>query len=300
MKIRHLVISSGGVDGIIIYGAVKSIMNANYFTVGELETIHAVSAGALISVMILLGYSTEDMDDYIVKRPWHKAMKDTEFNLTDLLARKGLIDSKYIPELLRPLFEASDLITKPYEEITLLEFEMAVKTRLYMYTVNVNEFPIKATELSAGSHPDMLLTTALEMTCCIPMLFTPVFYDTGCYVDGGLATKCPTRNAIQRNNGSTDGLLVFTCDTAANTKNRKITKETSTTEYAYQLISIMNQTMVTQMDECLGSMPTCVRCFNADLRNMMDLWYDCMCSEKKRHEYLCNGERFAELWMKNN
>lgn len=294
-KVRHLVMSSGGVDGIIIYGAVKTLMNAGYFAVDELETIHAVSAGALIAVMLLLGYSTTDMDDYIVKRPWHRAMKDGDINLTDLLARKGLIDSKYIPELLRSLVEACDLITKPFDEITLHEFEEVVKTRLYMYTVNVNVFPMDVTELSAESHPDMPLAVALQMTCCIPMLFTPVFYEDGCYVDGGLVTKCPTRYAIARN--GMEGLLVFTCDTAAITKSRKVNEETTTTEYAYHLIHMMNQSMVLHADKCDDN-PTCVRCFNADMRNMMDLWYDCMCSESKRREYVCNGERFAELFMK--
>jgi predicted acylesterase/phospholipase RssA len=293
-KIRHLVISSGGVDGIITYGAVKSLINKKYFKIDEIETIHAVSAGALISVMLLLGYSTEDMDDYIVKRPWHRVIKEEDINLTDLLGRKGLIDSKYILETIRSLFEASDIMMmKEFDKITLSEFEKLVKTRIYMYTVNVNVYPMNVTELSAESYPDMPLAMALQMTCCIPMLFTPVFYEGGCYVDGGLVTKCPTQYAIERN--GIDELLVFYCDTTI--KNRKINKDTTTTEYAYHLINIMNHSMVRVFDRC-NEVPLCVRCFNADMRNIVDLWYDCIHSEKKRREYVYNGERFAEMFMK--
>lgn len=294
--VKHIVLSSGGIDGIIMYGSIKTLMNRGYFRMDDVQTIHAVSAGALIAVMLMLGYSTEDMDDYIVKRPWHRAISKSEINLTDVLTRKGLVDSRYILELLRPLVEACDEISEPFDTITLSEFERAVgHTRLYMYTVDMNTYPMNATEISAESHPELPLAIALQMTCCIPMLFTPILHDGGCYVDGGLATKCPVQYALARIEDPAE-LLVFTCENGMS-EGHKITEETTMFEYAYHAVMLMNNSTTARHDTIEESKVAYVRCFNADMRSVIDTWYDCMHNEKKRYEYLCNGAKFANIFL---
>jgi predicted acylesterase/phospholipase RssA len=291
-KHEHLVISGGGVDGLILYGAIREFIQRGRLDVNRVRTVHAVSAGALIAVMLLLRYSVEDMDDYIVKRPWHRAFKSNEVNLRNLMMRKGVVDSSMIVELVRPLLEANDVDTN----ITLAEFESRTNVKLFMYTVDLNTFPLEAIEVSAASHPSLPLSTALRMTCCYPMIFTPVIHDGGCYVDGGLVTKCPMRYCVEyaeANGVDRERILAFNC-ISSSPKYKRVDAGTPMVDYMRHIVEHMNYSIVSRVD-CVA-VPNTVECFNADM-NSMNAWFQCLNSASKRQEYVFAGARFSDMFF---
>ena len=293
---RHLVLSGGGADGIILYGAVRRMIERGYMDMASIRSVHAVSVGSLIAVSLLLGYEVNYLDDYVVRRPWNKAFPASGINLSQVLLEKGLFDSELIVEVVRPLLEACDLSP----DITLSEFDKWTGRRLFLYTTNVNEFPLSSTELSGETHPSLPLSMALRMTCCYPMVFTPVLHEGGCYVDGGLMTKCPLRYCIkwlQSIGGDVSRILTFTCETTP--EGKRVDTGTGMVEYARHLVDMMNHYIVMKEDEVLkGETSSVVRCFNAETDSAR-VWYTCIHEEGKRKEYVKAGIKFADIYLKN-
>ena len=126
-----------------------------------------------------------------------------------------MFDSALIVEIVRPLLEACDISP----EVTLAAFAERTGTTLYLYTVDINQHPLRPTEIPpcrtrhvalARSPDDVLLSDGV----------LPVFYDGGCYVDGGLATKFLLKQCIRhvaRENRERsladveERILAFTC-----------------------------------------------------------------------------------------
>ena len=293
---RHLVLSGGGADGIILYGAVRRMIERGNMKMESIRSVHAVSVGSLIAVSLLLGYNVDDLDDYVVRRPWNKAFPASSINISQVLLEKGLFDSEVIVEVVRPLLEACDVSP----DITLSEFGAWTGRRLFLYTTNVNEFPLASTELSGETHPSMPLSKALRMTCCYPMIFTPVLHEGGCYVDGGLMTKCPLRYCIDwlKSKGEdVSRVLTFTCETTP--EGKRIDSGTSMVEYARHLVDMMNHCIVMREDEVVnGTSSSIVRCFNAETDSAR-VWYGCIHDESKRKEYVNAGIKFTDLYLKN-
>ena len=96
MIIKHLVLSGGGDGGYILYGALKYLSQNKYFNIENIETIHAVSIGALISVLVSLKYEWSELDDYIIKRPWHKVISIKLTNILNMWKKKGILDIEII------------------------------------------------------------------------------------------------------------------------------------------------------------------------------------------------------------
>ena len=71
-KIRHLVISGGSVNGLLMYGALKhmNMQDPPLWRHSDLTSIYATSVGTMIATMICLGFDWETLDTYIINRPW--------------------------------------------------------------------------------------------------------------------------------------------------------------------------------------------------------------------------------------
>lgn len=295
---RHLVISGGGVGGVILYGALRTLCADGCVDMERIESVDAVSAGALIAVMFLLGYDLEYLDDYVVKRPWARAFPTEQFDPVSVVSKKGIFDASRVVEVVRPLLEARDLSP----DITLRDFREHTGKRLFMYTVDLNRFPIKTVQLSSDSHPDLALSLALQMTCCYPVIFAPVIYGSGCYIDGGIATKCPVTQCMARlrTEGAGDGrddpeddVVVVTCESSP--EHGRVGHSTSMVEYVRHMVDQMNHAVVTSND--YTEVRHTVRCFNADT-DTFDAWYKCIHSEPKRLEYVHAGARFARMYTR--
>ena len=61
--------------------------------------------GAIIS----LGFPFEWIDDYLVKRPWDKLMKESHVPISDIITQRGIITNNFIIEFMVPLLKAKEL-----------------------------------------------------------------------------------------------------------------------------------------------------------------------------------------------
>ena len=191
MTIKHLVISGGGPVLIQILGAIQHLERNEIVHMNEIESIYGTSAGAIIGILICLKFDWDTINDYIIKRPWHDVFPIKVQNIFDAYTKKGIFDIKTVEKCFKPLLDAKDIPM----DINLEDFYKFSKIELHLFSFEINEYKIQ--DISYLTHPKLSLMTAVQMTCAIPILITPVCFDDKCYIDGGMACNYPLNHCIE-------------------------------------------------------------------------------------------------------
>jgi predicted acylesterase/phospholipase RssA len=191
MPIKHLVISGGGPIMIQILGAIQHLENNDYLNIKNIESIYGTSAGAIVGALICLKYDWDTINDYIIKRPWKDVFPITVQNIFDAYTKKGIFDIKTIEKCFKPLLNAKDIPM----DISLENFYKLSNIELHMFSFEINEYKVE--DISYLTHPNLSLLTAIQMSCSLPILVTPVCIDDKCYIDGGMASNYPLNYCIE-------------------------------------------------------------------------------------------------------
>ena len=80
-------------------------------------------------------------------------------------------------------------------DINLEDFYKLSNIELHIYSFEINEYSVQ--DISYLTHPKLSLMTAIQMTCALPILVTPVCIDNKCYIDGGMACNYPLNYCIE-------------------------------------------------------------------------------------------------------
>jgi len=190
MTIKHLVLSGGGPIMIQLLGAIQHLEANKFVDLKNIESIYGTSAGAIIGVIICLKYDWETINDYIIKRPWQNVFKIKVEKIFESYSKKGIFDLKTIETCFKPLFDAKDIPM----DITLEDFYKYSNIELHLFSFEINEFKID--DISYLTHPKLALLTAIQMTCSLPILVTPVCIDNKFYIDGGIVCNYPLKYCI--------------------------------------------------------------------------------------------------------
>lgn len=188
--IKHLVISGGGPTMIQTLGSIQHLEENKFININNIETIYGTSAGAIIGVLICLKYDWTTLYDYIIKRPWQEVFPINIQNIFDSYTKKGIFDDKTVIKCFKPLLDAKDISMN----ISLKEFYEYSKIELHMFSFEVNTFQIE--DVSYLTHPDVSLITAIQMSCAVPVLMTPICVEDKCYIDGGITCNYPLKYCI--------------------------------------------------------------------------------------------------------
>ena len=190
MGIKHLVISGGGPILLQIIASIQQLELNNVINLSEIETIYGTSAGAVIGVFICLRFDWETINDYVIKRPWHELFQIKAQNIFDLYNNKGFFDVKIIEKCFQPLFDAKDISM----DINLKDFFDLTKIELHFFSFELNKYKIE--DVSYITHPTLSLITAVKMTSCVPLFFTPIFINDNCFIDGAVSCNYPLQHCI--------------------------------------------------------------------------------------------------------
>lgn len=177
---RILVLSGGGVKGIAHLGALKALE-----VLGILKNIHTftgTSVGALISVLIAIGYSPDELYNFITV---FDIKKMKSMNPDSILQTYGLDDGQNILFVLEKLFAAKGIESN----ITFGQLFKLTKKTVITCASCVNDKT--AYYFSHKTNPDMSVLTAVRMSIAIPIYFTPVIYEDKMFIDGGCIDNYP-------------------------------------------------------------------------------------------------------------
>jgi len=223
MTIKHLVISGGGPIMLQIISAIQELERKEYLNMNNIESIYGTSAGAIVAVMISLKFDWETINDYIIKRPWYDVFPIKVQNILDAYTKKGIFDIKTVEKCFKPLFDTKDIPLN----ITMKDFFNLTNIDIHMCSFELNEYKVK--DISYKSFPDLPILTAIQMTCALPILVTPVFIDDKCFIDGGVGCNYPLCFCID--SGKLDDEILGFKNNYGNENNSKIGENSTLLDY---------------------------------------------------------------------
>lgn len=284
--VKHLVFSGGGPAGLISYGACKRLHENKLWELKNIKSIYGTSIGALIGVIVSLGYEWNILDDYLIKRPWNKVFNLSLENFLNCFYEKGLLGSEVIYSLIGPLFKAKELDIN----ITFGEFYDYTGVELHMYTSNINNDVIELIDLSHLTHKELSISNGLCMSMSYPFIFKPVIIDTICYIDGGLLNNFPLNKCIEQQKCKEEEVLAF--KTSLEKNDETIKNDSSMTDYIYILFRKLQRMIVKENRPTSSSSKYTVVCVVRNLMNLND-WMNVVLNEDSRRNLINEGDNSA-------
>jgi predicted acylesterase/phospholipase RssA len=193
--IRHFVLSGGGVWGLSCYGALRESHRDGLWVIDNIQSIFATSVGSILAIILCLRYDWNDIDDYLIKRPWKEVFSFDFGKIIDAVVKRGLFDRTVIDKIFTSLLEGKDLSVN----ITLEEFCLWCKIDLHIFSCEINGETIHPIEFCKETHGKWKLLDVIYCSCCVPVLFQPFLTESGeCYIDGAICNNYPLEECLKR------------------------------------------------------------------------------------------------------
>ena len=192
--ITNIVISGGSVAGLTFYGAIKQLSIQGSWDIQNIKTIYSASVGSILLLIIALKYDWEEMDEFLIKRPWHKVFRLDISSLLNAINNLGVFDVNVFHEAFDPL-----LLGKGLEPSTTLK-EFYEYSNIECHIMCTKLDTMQLIDVSYKTHPDMNLITAIFCSCSVPIVFKPYYYIDSYYCDGGFTCNFPISYSLQNEN----------------------------------------------------------------------------------------------------
>ena len=190
--IEHLVLSGSGPNLILQLACLKHFYNNNTLIPSKLKSVYGVSAGATLGVFVILGIPIDEIINYAIERPWDKVFAITVDNLLECNDNGGLWSPSVIRDVIVPFLYATDTPL----DITLSQFYEKYPIDLHVIVTELEGFC--SIDMNHHDYPTMKLLDVLQMSCLIPIMFSPFIYEGKHYVDGGVTENYPLQRCLDR------------------------------------------------------------------------------------------------------
>ena len=304
MTIKHIVLCGGGPVGFPCYGVLKKLTQENIISFNNIKTIYATSIGAFIAIIYILNMEWEWIDDFLIKRPWDKLLNFTSHDYLNILHSKGLIDENIIIDILKPLLLANDLDIN----ITLKDFYEHSNIELHIFTSNLNKFC--KVDLNHKTYPSLKLYDAVMMTCSIPIMVKPPYYNDEYYLDGGIFCNTPLNECYSNEKCEKNEILAMVNDRrfsngymtydSSNNDNSNISKNTSSltkNTNLFEFIIIILRTIFSKLmvieHENVFEIENCINVCVCSNGLDLNYWGLVMSNQDERKRLIELGEKFA-------
>lgn len=164
-----------------LIGSLKYLEEIDFFK--QIDTYAGTSVGALLSTLLVLGYSIDEIFNIAINLDFSKFFQYNE--LSTLINAFGFDKGARFNYICKQL-----IVYKGYDpDITLNELHKMVKKKLIVAVTNINTN--KGEYWSYETQPDLMVRTALRASCCIPILLAPIKMNNTLYIDGGCTIHIP-------------------------------------------------------------------------------------------------------------
>ena len=175
--------SGGSIKGFAFIGALKYLEDNNHINLSKINNYIGTSAGSMISFFLSLDYSLKEIEDFIMS--FNFKMLIPELNIENLLVNHGIDNGDKI------MFVIMNFLKEKYDtyDITFEEHYNLTKKKLTIIGTN---FTKNSEEVfNYINTPNMSVRLAIRISISIPILFTPVLYNSNYYVDGCIINNFP-------------------------------------------------------------------------------------------------------------
>lgn len=203
MTIKHLVISGGSNTGMIFFGVFKELIESSFVNMKKIESIYATSVGTILATYLCLDYEVQDIENFIINRPWSELYKVDFHTIVRAIQEGGLFGRDVLVNTMKPMLLGKDLSL----DITLKEFYDYCGKELHYYTTEYKH--LELIDLSYKTHPDWKLVDAIYASSCLPVMFDPFLLNESYYVDGAILKNYPLKQCLDNVNDPETVLGVF-------------------------------------------------------------------------------------------
>jgi len=281
MDIKHLVVSGAAYNGINIIGALYQAESANLIDYKNIQSVYGTSAGALALAIWILRFDKDVVYDYIIGRPWDKTYKFEPNILLGLIEDKGILGQNIISEIFVPLLKSKDIS----QNITLGEIYDITNIEFHVYATAANG--LESLDFSYITHHEVKLLDCIYMSCSLPLIFKPMYYNDSYIVDGGLTYFFPTKPCIENGSKKENILGIKVCRPGT----YNIPKDSNTIEYISFLLNNVTRRLSILVESDIPNIIVCnVPPLGSELR-------DTIVKESKRKEMLEDGEKAVTQFL---
>jgi predicted acylesterase/phospholipase RssA len=238
--------------------------------------------------MIVLKYDWDELDNYIINRPWENVFKINIDSLIGAFDSKGIFSKKIIEDMLFPLLLGKDIST----DITMKELYEYTNIDIHIFASELHTYT--SIDISHKTHPDWRVIDAVYSSSALPVAFSPYLYDGMCFTDGGFTNNYPV-NICLENGALYDEILGIALPKEECENTQTITETSSLLDYLSFMITKMlrlsNAKNIPNID--------CTILYEVEIATLANdayAMYDFMnvsSSQKKRSELIDSG---IELW----
>lgn len=215
-SIKHIVIGSGGLQGLSIIGALKKIsdklkLKNKSFIRGfyNLESITCSSIGSVIGFLLCLDYTIDEIMILLLNIKWNKTIKP--IGITNLLSKYGLVNLDLLRNesisILYNKFNKNNITLKELYNVT------GINLNITATCLNTNKLVI----FNHINYPDTNIIDVMFASCAIPLLFEPVTIDNLIYVDGAMFSSVPIDIVCDLYKDLTSNDIILCFDPISNT-----------------------------------------------------------------------------------
>lgn len=179
-KYNTLILSGGGVRGFGLLGSLQYLMLNKYLD--NVQKFIGVSIGAILSVIIILGYEPTEIIIKFIQCNYFKQLGS--YSIVQALKGNGFLSFEDFKKILE------ELILEKVDHIPTLEELHAISGKEFL-CLTFNYTSRKEVILSRQTHPNLNILDALRMTSNVPFIFDPFVHEDNVYFDGFLSNNFP-------------------------------------------------------------------------------------------------------------
>tara|TARA_B100001094_G_scaffold302021_1_gene328860 strand:- start:6679 stop:7557 length:879 start_codon:yes stop_codon:yes gene_type:complete len=186
-NIDTLLFSGGGLKCISILGSLRYLFENNIikYNFKDIKDIFYISGSSIFTLPLLIGFSIDATIEIFKKINYSSIINEDSMSLDNLFTNFGLND------MVSYCFIVETILSKKNinKDITLKEFHSIININTHYKVINISLDKVEY--LNHIDHPDLPLKKAIAMTCCVPLLFSPIEYNGSLYIDGGAIGNFP-------------------------------------------------------------------------------------------------------------
>ena len=160
--IKNLVLSGGGIKGALTIGSIKELEKNGLLN--NVENVLGTSIGSFLGLLMIIGYSGEDMSKIVCDINMNEYRK---VSIRNLMTDFGLDNGEDIIKFWKAIIK----VKTGNSNITFKELYKKYDKSLIVSVVQLN--PTKTVYINKENEPDMAVIDAIRMSISVPIYFTP-------------------------------------------------------------------------------------------------------------------------------
>ena len=181
--IRCLVFSGGGMKSLAYVGVYQALLE--HKVIDNISTIIGTSAGSIISLMIALQYSIEELKDIYFNLDFKVLQDINPDRVFEFMDKFGLDSGINLRKMLQVILRTKMKIS----DCTFSELYQFTKKDVMITGTCLTE--TKCHVFSKDNTPDMSIIDAIIISSSVPFIYQSHTYKDNLYVDGGIMDNYP-------------------------------------------------------------------------------------------------------------